>query len=154
MVRGMTYLDYEGYARIEQEEMIAVGMEAVYEAVRKIDISKVKDEDAWVSLVVRRKQQNFFNLAQNRACWHLEAQDKDGLTLAEKIDQGVFMPEIEEIPLDRLSKKEWLILKLRYWKGWTLPEIGEALKCSKVNVYYHEQRALKKISKDLLETVR
>ncbi len=144
----MTWQDYGEYSHIEREEMDQIGRLAVFSAIKTFDISKSKNPDAWVSMVIRRKQMNFFNLAQNRSHHRLEtdySEDLRGGTIKTTSPSKERLPGFQEdkIEMDRLTPKQRGIIQLRYLGGYQLKEIGALMGCSKVNVFWHESQALK-----------
>jgi RNA polymerase sigma factor (sigma-70 family) len=138
MVGYMSWRDYG--TRGDLEDIKANGMLGVFEATQKIDIKRVKDVDAYVSMVARSRMINYVQRAMHR----------DVIVQDEKIEQMIEeqMEGDADLSIDisegigKLPAKERLVLKLRFWGGWQQKEIAELLKCSTPNVWYIEKQAL------------
>lgn len=139
MVGYIAFDRYRSYPHIDMEDIVSEGMIGVLQAIRGIDFEKVKSVDAWVALCAKRKMINFVNHSQNRLTEALE----DWNTGQEEIDYD--LPIYVADLLKHLEKREQLVLRLRYFKGWQQKEIAKALGCSVPNVWYIEQQALKKL---------
>jgi RNA polymerase sigma factor (sigma-70 family) len=138
MVGYMSWRDYG--TRGDLEDIKANGMLGVFEATQKIDVKRVKDVDAYVSMVARSRMINYVQRAMHR----------DVIVQDEKIEQMIEeqMEGDADLSIDisegigKLPAKERLVLKLRFWGGWHQKEIAELLKCSTPNVWYIEKQAL------------
>jgi RNA polymerase sigma factor (sigma-70 family) len=141
MVGYMSWRDYG--TRGDLEDIKANGMLGVFEATQKIDVKRVKDVDAYVSMVARSRMINY---VQKRAM-----KPPDVIVQDEKIEQMIeeqmegdadLSIDISEGMMESIPAKERLVLKLRFWGGWHQKEIAELLKCSTPNVWYIEKQAL------------
>ena len=65
--------------------------------------------------------------------------------MKESLENNVILAVTMEDELGKLSDKERLVLKLRFWEDLELKDIAKILNCSAPNVWYHEKRALAKL---------
>ena len=162
--------------RDDLEDIIDVGMIAVWEATQKIDIDRVRSSDAYVAMVVRGRMRNYCAKMMHRdtPIGNIPVENQidgkvpgnDDLSIhseslskyvqpAENVDLNRRPPDLD-LKIDvanllkDLSVKERLVLRLRFWEGWTQPEIAERLKCTKENVWYIEKQALARLKPAIL----
>jgi len=152
-VEKMATSDYWG--RSDLEDVAACGMMGVFEAVRKMDVRRVKSVDAWVYMVARSRMRQYVERASQRTVALYDHRP----TPLEEDKQNPLVTKLNEAMEDhdlalratvngeamRLRGRERLVLALRFWGGWQLKEIAELLDCSTPNVWYIERRALEKV---------
>jgi len=130
------------------EDIIDAGMLGVVEATQKLDISRVKNVDAYVAMVVRGRMINWCARVMHRDYNIGDTIITDKLEQAMEEDVDLKMDVQNEI--HKLKSREQLVISLRYFSGWQLKEIAELLKCTTPNVWYIEKQALAKLQPHLL----
>lgn len=138
MVGYIAYERHRPYPHVDVDDVKQIGMIALAEAIERMKTQKVRSIDAWLSLVIRGRIDNYLRLSQNRYCAPLDEEME--VTAVDNLSRIEIRGAVKA-----LNPHERKVIYLRYWQGWQLKEIAEEMGCTKENVWYIEKQAFKKL---------